>query len=197
MPDGRKYWAIPRYAVLTGAAVLAAAVTVTIALAIQDRTDRRLTSDIERTQSDLLGLGAQITAIKDADLTTTTDYIAAYAQIEPLQKEYDEKLQRFSDLYTYARERDSHRGLLDLQRWRSKHHPEIWDRMSEIIDLVRQINGITKREASVVHAMASLPDEERMRFLHEQFMPLAAQEHALREKLVIAGQGQPPSSSIQ
>src|SRR2546429_6110967 len=105
MPDGRKYWAIPRYAVLTGAAVLAAAVTVTIALAIQDRTDRRLTSDIERTQSDLLRLGARITAIKDVDLTTTTDYIAAFAQIEPLQKEYDEKLNKFSDLYSYARER--------------------------------------------------------------------------------------------
>src|SRR5437016_8072186 len=124
MPDGRKYWAIPRYAVLTGAAVLAAAVTVTIALAIQDRTDRRLTSDIERTQSDLLRLGARITAIKDVDLTTTTDYIAAFAQIEPLQKEYDEKLNKFSDLYSYARERDSHRGLLDIQRLRGKHRSE-------------------------------------------------------------------------
>ncbi len=197
MPDGRKYWAIPRYAVLTGAAVLAAAVTVTIALAIQDRTDRRLTSDIERTQSDLLRLGARITAIKDADLTTTTDYIAAFAQIEPLQKEYDEKLKKFSDLYSYARERDSHRGLLDIQRLRGKHHPETWDKMSEIIALVRQINDITKRESSVVRAMASLPDAERAQFWHEQFLPLAAQEHALRERLMIVGQGRAPTSSIQ
>src|SRR5437667_5276808 len=99
MPDGRKYWAIPRYAVLTGAAVLAAAVTVTIALAIQDRTDRRLTSDIERTQSDLLRLGARITAIKDVDLTTTTDYIAALAQTEPLQKENNDQLQQLTHPY--------------------------------------------------------------------------------------------------
>lgn len=177
--------------------LLAAAVSITIVLAIQDRTDRRLTADIERAQSELLGLGAQITAIKDADLTSASDYIAAYAQIEPLQREYDEMLQRFSDLYNYARERDSHRGVLDLRRFRSKHHPETWDRMSEIIDLVRQINDITKRESSVVHAMAGLPDAERPQFWHEQFLPLAAQEHVLREKLMIVGQGKPPTSSIQ
>ena len=197
MAHERKYWAIPRYAVVCGATLLAAAVTIAIVLAIQDRTDRRLTAEIERAQSELLGLGSQITAIKDSDLTNANDYIAAHAQIEPLQREYDERLQKFSELYTYARERDSHRGLLDLQRLRSKHHPETWDRMSEIIGLVRQINEINKREGSVVHAMASLPDKERMRFFHQEFMPLAAQEHALREELVIVGQGTPPGSSVQ
>ena len=197
MAGERKYWAIPRYAVVFGATLLATAVTIAIVLAIQDRTDRRLTADIERAQSELLGLGAQITAIKDADLSSANDYIAAYAQIEPLQKEYDEKLQKFTDLYSHARERDSHRGILDLQRLRGKHHPETWDEMSEIIGLVRQINEINKREGSVVHAKASLPDKERMRFFHEEFMPLAAQEHALREKLVIVGQDNPPSSSVQ
>jgi hypothetical protein len=49
----------------------------------------------------------------------------------------------------------------------------------------------------VVHAMASLPDKERMHFFHEELTPLAAEEHALREKLVIVGQGGPPSSSVQ
>jgi hypothetical protein len=104
------------------------------------------------------------------------------------KKDYDEKLQKFSELYNYARERDSHRGLLDLQRFRSKHHPETWDRMSEIIDLVRQINDITKREAAVIHDMASLPEPERVRYWHEEFVPLTAQEHALREKLVRVAQ---------
>jgi hypothetical protein len=61
--------------------------------------------------------------------------------------------------------------------------------MSEIIGLVRQINEITKREISVVLAMSSLPEPERLRFWHEQFMPLAAEEHALRERLQIVGQG--------
>jgi hypothetical protein len=54
--------------------------------------------------------------------------------------------------------------------------------MSEIIGLVRQINEITKRESSVVHAMGGLPGAERPQFWHEPFLPLAAQEHALREK---------------
>ena len=69
--------------------------------------------------------------------------------------------------------------------------------MSEIIGLVRQINDITKRESSVVHAMAGLPDAERAKFWHEQFLPLAAQEHALRDKLMIVGQGKPATSSVQ
>ncbi len=197
MPNDRKHWQIPRYAVLACAGLFAVAVTVAIVLVIQDRRDKTLAAEIERTQSELLGLGGQITAIKDADLTTTNDYIAAFAQMEPIQKEYDEKLQKFSDLYSHARERDSHRGLLDIERLRGKHHPETWDKMSEIIGLVRQINDITKRESSVVHAMAGLPDAGRAQFWHEQFLPLAAQEHALREKLVIVGQGKPPTSSIQ
>ena len=196
MADNQRERKIRWYVVLTGT-VVAILVVIGVAFAIQDRRDRALTADIERTQSELLGLGAQITAIKDAELTTTNDYIAAFAQIEPIQKEYDEKLQKFSDFYSYARERDSHRGLFDVQRLRGKHHPETWDRMSEIIALVRQINDITKRESSVVHAMAGLPDPQRTQFWHEQFVPLAAQEHALREKLMIVGQGRAPTSSIQ
>ena len=69
--------------------------------------------------------------------------------------------------------------------------------MSEIIGLVREINEVTKRQISVVHAMALLPEPERMRFWREQFMPLAAQEHALREQLRVVGPGQTPDSSVQ
>ena len=152
---------------------------------------------LERVQSDLRTLGGQIANIKDSDLTTTNDFISAYAQIEPLEKEYEVKLQEFSELYQLAQERDSHRGWLDLERWRGRHHPETWEKMSEIIGLVREINEITKRQISVVHAMASLPEPERVRFWHEQFMPLAAQEHALREQLRVVGEGQAPDSSVQ
>jgi hypothetical protein len=53
------------------------------------------------------------------------------------------------------------------------------------------------RQISVVHAMASLPEPERMRFWHEQFIPLAAQEHALREQLQVVGQGRTPDPSVQ
>jgi hypothetical protein len=68
--------------------------------------------------------------------------------------------------------------------------------MSEIIGLVREVNEVTKRQISVVHAMASLLEPERMRFWREQFMPLAAQEHALREQLQVVGQRRTPDSSV-
>src|SRR5207253_4126363 len=63
--------------------------------------------------------------------------LSAYAQIEPLEKEYEGKLQQFSVLYERARERDSHRGWLDLERLRGRHHPETWEKMSEIIEIGR------------------------------------------------------------
>ena len=141
---------------------------------MRDRNEKEMLSELERSQSDLRVLGGQIANIKDGDLASTNDFISAYAQIEPLEKEYEAKLQQFSALYERARERDSRRGWLDLERLRGRHHPETWEKMLEIIGLVREINEVTKRQISVVHAMASLPEPERMRFWHEQFMPLAA-----------------------
>ena len=140
----------------------------------------------------------QCDSIKDdAGLTTPNDFIAAYAQVEPLEKEYDQKLDKFNKLYNAIRERDAHRSLFDLQRFRGTHHPKSWEQMSEIIALVREINDVTKREISVVHAMASLPESDRARFWHEQFLPLAAEEHALREQLRVVGQGEASDATTQ
>ncbi len=197
MPDVRTNWRPPKYLIVAAAILLIAVIAVAAALAIEDRRDEAFAAEITRAESDLRELGAQIAAIKDGELTSMNDYIAAYAQVEPLEKEYDQKLQKFTDLYRTAKERDSHRSVMNLQRLRGKHHPETWQNMSQIIDLVRQINEITKREISVVHAMTSLPDPERARFWHEQFMPLAAEEHTLRQELRIVGQQPPPDSAVQ
>ncbi len=197
MPDVRANWRPPKYLIVAAAILLIAVIAVAAALAIEDRRDEAFAAEITRAESDLRELGAQIAAIKDGELTSMNDYIAAYAQVEPLEKEYDQKLQKFTDLYRTAKERDSHRSVMNLQRLRGKHHPETWQNMSQIIDLVRQINEITKREISVVHAMASLPEPERARFWHEQFMPLAAEEHTLRQELRIVGQQPPPDSAVQ
>jgi hypothetical protein len=188
---------IRRYAIVAIAMLVACIAAGGVTLVVRDRNEKEMLSQLERAQSDLRVLGGQIANIKDANLTSTNDFISAYAQIEPLEKEYEAKLQQFSGLYERARERDSHRGWLDLERLRGRHHPETWEKMSEIIGLVREINEVTKRQISVVHAMASLPEPERMRFWHEQFMPLAAQEHALREQLQVVGQGRTPDSSVQ
>ena len=197
MPESTKQNGFPRYAILAVIVLLLCMVAGGVTLAVRDREDKEIADQLERAENELRGLGGQIASIKDADLSTANDFISAYAQVEPLEKEYEVKLQQFSGLYERARERDSHRGWLDLQRLRGKHHPETWEKMSEIIGLVREINEVTKRQISVVHAMASLPEPERMGFWHEQFMPLAAQEHALREQLQVVGQGRAPDSSVQ
>ncbi len=61
----------------------------------------------------------------------------------------------------------------------------------------QKINELTKRQTAVIHAMASLPEPERVKFWHEQFAPLAAEEHALREKLRVTGQRTPPGGRVQ
>jgi len=197
MAETVKQQGIRRYTIVVVAVLVACIAAAGVTLVVRDRNEKEMMSQLERSQADLRRLGGQIANIKDADLGSANDFISAYAQIEPLEKEYEGKLQQFSGLYEQARERDSHRGWLDLERWRGRHHPESWEKMSEIIGLVREINEVTKRQISVVHAMASLPEPERMRFWHEQFMPLAAQEHALREQLQVVGQGQTPDSSVQ
>lgn len=197
MSDERQYWTIPRYAAISGSAILAAIVSIGTLFAIQNRNDRNLAEELARTSAQLQGTGAQITSIKDVNLQSMNDYISAYAQIEPLQKEYDQKLQRLIELFQLAQERDSHRGLFNVRRYYTRHHPEVWENMSEILTLVRQINDVIKREESVVHAMASLPEPDRVRFWHEQFMPLSAEEHSLRERLQEAGRNRSAESKIQ
>src|SRR5216683_1887172 len=197
MAETVKQQGIRRYAIVAVVILVACIAAAGVTLVVRDRNEKEMLSQLERSQAELRTLGGQIANIKDADLTSANDFISAYAQVEPLEKEYEGKLQQFSGLYERARERDSHRGWLDLERLRGRHHPETWEKISEIIGLVREINEITKRQISVMHAMASLPEPERMRFWHEQFMPLAAQEHALREQLQVVGQGQTPDSSVQ
>jgi len=78
-----------------------------------------------------------------------------------------------------------------------RYHPEAWRDAREIIGLVRRINEVTKKEASVIHDMAALPAQEQLQFWHEEFMPLAAEEHALREKLLLAGRKVSPDGRTQ
>src|SRR5262249_28731212 len=150
MGERGKQRPIRRYALLAGGAVVVIVAVVAIAF-IQEHNDRGLTEDLDRTAVELQILGRQITEIKDADLKSMNDYISAYAQVEHLQSDYDQKLQKYSELYSLTRKRDSDRGPFNVERFHRKHHPETWENMSEIIDLVRQINELTKRETAVVH----------------------------------------------
>lgn len=62
---------------------------------------------------------------------------------------------------------------------------------------MRQVNEVTKKEASVIHDMASLPAEEQVQFWHDEFMPLAEQEHALRQQLLLLEQKVSPQRATQ
>jgi len=177
--------------------VLAAVLSAAITLGIQNHNDRVLTAQIAQSESELRAVGAQIAAIKDHHFGTMSEYIDAYARIEPLLKDYDQKLQQYSELCNTAQQRDQKRRLINFQRVYSRYDPEVWRNTSEIIELVRQVNEVTKKEAAVIRDMAALPAQEQVQFWHEEFMPLAAQEHALRERLLLVGQRVSPERTTQ
>ncbi len=168
--------------------IVATALGVAILLGVQNHEDHALTAQITQTEADLRVLGGRIANIKDHEFKTMAEYVAAYAEIEPLLTEYDQKLQEYSELYTTAQQRDQKRGLINVRRWHSRYNPDVWRNTSELIALIRAINDVMKKEASVIRDMGSFPEQEQVQFWHEEFMPLVAQEHALRERFVIAGQ---------
>lgn len=184
--------------VIVGASILLAAVlSIAIALGIQDHNDRVLGAQVVQSESELRVLGAQIAAIKDHQFGTMSEYIAAYARVEPLLKDYDQKLQQYTELCSTAQQREQSRGLINIQRLRSRYNAEVWRNNAEVIELVRQVNEVTKKEASVIHDMASLPAQEQVQFWHDEFMPLAEEEHALREQLLVVGQRASPERATQ
>ena len=184
--------------VIAGSSILLGVVlSVAVALAIQKHNDRVLDAQVAQSEAELRTLGAQIAAIKDRQFGTMSEYIAVYARVEPLLRDYDQKLQQYSELCSTAQQRDQKRGLINIRRLYSRYNEEAWRNNSEILELVRQVNEVTKKEASVIHDMASLPAEEQVQFWHEEFMPLAAEEHALREKLLIVGQQASPERRTQ
>jgi hypothetical protein len=142
-------------------------------------------------------VGAQIAQMKDHDFGSMAQYIQVYARIGPLVNDYDQKLQKYSDLYRSAEERDQHRSVIHFGRQRLRHQPEVWRDGWKIIDLVRQVNEITKKEVSIIHDMSNLPENEQVQFFHEEFMPLAEEEHALREQLREVGQRSSSPSTVQ
>jgi hypothetical protein len=90
------------------------------------------------------------------------DYIRAYSQMESFLNDYDKQLQRITDLYNQARERD--RRLLRVERLYRRPHLTNWESMSEILDITRALNRVLRQETSIIQNMAALPESERMQF---------------------------------
>ena len=179
------------------AAVLIGLVIDVIAVGIESHKDRALDAQITERQSEMRRVGAQIAQMKDRDFESMAQYIQVYARIGPLVTDYDQKLQRYSDLYRSAEQRDQRENLLHFGRARLRHQPEVWRDGWKIIDLVQRVNEITKKEVSVIHDMSNLPESEQVQFWHEEFMPLVDEEHALREQLREVGQRSSSPSTVQ
>jgi hypothetical protein len=178
------------------AAALIGLVINVIAAGIESHNDRVLDAQITESQSEMRLVGAQIAQMKDRDFESMGQYIQVSARIGPLVNDYDQKLQRYTDLYRIAEQRDQHRSVIHFGQARLRHQPEAWRDGWKIIDLVRQVNEITKKEVSVIHDMSNMPENEQMQFWHEEFLPLTAEEHALREQLRECGQRSSSPSSL-
>ena len=173
------------------AVVLVLVTIFALLFAMQEHNDRVLSEEITEVASELQDTGARITSIRDADMKDMNDYIRAFSEIAPLLDTYDRELQRITDLYNQARERD--KRLLDVERLYRKPHLTNWESMSEILDITRALGKVMRQETSVIQDMAQLPQAEQMQYWHERFLPLEAQEKGLRAKLLIVGQRMAPA----
>src|SRR5258708_11197303 len=109
--------------VIAGSSIfLGVVLSVAVALGIQNHNDRVLGAQVAQSESELRTVGAQIAAIKDRQFGTMSEYIAAYARVEPLLKDYDQKLQQYSELCSTAQQRDQKRGLVNSHRLHSRHN---------------------------------------------------------------------------
>jgi hypothetical protein len=174
-----------------GAVVLVLITIFAVTFAVQEHNDRVLSDELTGTASELQDTGARITSIRDAGMKDMNDYIRAYSEMAPFLDDYDRHLQRITDLYNVARERD--RRLLRVERLYRRPQLTNWENMSEILDITRALNKVFRQEASIIQNMAQLPESERMQFWHEQFLPLEAQEKSLRARLLIVGQRTSPA----
>ena len=175
----------------TGAVVLVLITTFAVLFAIQEHKERVLSEEVNDTAAELQATGAKIAGIRDADLKEMNDYVRAYSELAPLLDDYDRQLQKITDLYSQARQRD--KSPLNVTRLYRTPHVTNWENMSEILDTTRAVNKVMRQETSVIQNMAELPESERMQFWHEHYLPLEAQEKGLRAKLLIVGQRMSPS----
>jgi hypothetical protein len=89
---------------------------------------------------ELQDTGARIANIRDAEMENMDDYVRAFSVIGPLLDTYDRHLQRITDLYNEARERD--KRLLRVERLYRKPHLTNWESMSEILDITRALSRV-------------------------------------------------------
>ncbi|MGB8801605.1 MAG: hypothetical protein WCC97_13025 [Candidatus Acidiferrales bacterium] len=171
-----------RVTILLGAifvVILSAATT----FGIQNGNDRLVTMKVKEGMAGFQDVAKKIGAIKNRDLRTTSDYIGAYEEMEPLLAEFDGKLEIFRKVLSQARDSDKNRGPVNIQRLYGGHEQDWlkWD--DQVFDLLTRDSDVTKKQILVAKEMAALPEESRVKYWNENFLPLVKTENELRQKL--------------
>lgn len=179
-----------RVTVVLGA-IVAVVLSAAIIFGVQNGNDQLMTKRVRDGLAGFHDTAIKFGAIKSRDLRTTSDYINAYQEMEPLTTEFDTKLAIFREIISEAKNSDRNRGLINIQRLYGRHEQEWLDWDDQMFELCSQDSDITKKQILVAKAMAALPEESRVNYWNENFLPLAKTEYALREKLAKLSTKQP------
>jgi len=170
------------------------ALSLAITFGVQNGSDRQMTEKIQAIAKGLGSVGTKIGAIKQRELQTTADYIQAYSEIDSLLPEYEAKLKECTDAFQEARQLDESRGIINAQVLYKSHKPEVWKDNFEMLDLMHQIDSLTKQEVQTARNMASIPQRDQPEYWKNEFRPLLVQQDDLGNKLrvVVARIQSPP-----
>jgi hypothetical protein len=145
------------------------AVSLAVTYGVQNGNDRIMVEKIRGAAKDLTAVGTKIGVIKQRDLRTTADYIQAYSEIEPLLPEFESEIQRNVDVNQEARRTDERRGPVNIQAFYKSHKPDLWKNDYEMLDLVRQVDSLTRQETQAIRNMSALPVNEQVAFWQKEF----------------------------
>jgi hypothetical protein len=116
-------------------------------------------------------IGTKVSAIKNRELKTTTDYVEAYNEIDRLLPEWKRKVQSVSA------------SLADVRGYNlDARISSILAFDSAAIDLAKQIIALTEKEVGVIGEMSKLPPAKQVAFWVEEFQPLQSEEAGLSSK---------------
>ena len=118
------------------------------------------------------------------------DYVRAFSEMGPLLDNYDRHLQRITDLYNQAHERD--KGLLSVNRLYRRPHLTNWESTSEILDITG-LNKVMRQETSVIQNMAQHPESNECSSGMSTSCPSKHRKQGLRARLLIVGQRMSPA----
>jgi hypothetical protein len=77
------------------------------------------------------------------------------------------------------------RGIISAQILYKSHKPEVWKDNFEMLDLLRQIDSLTKQEVQTARNMASIPQRNQAEYWNNEFRPLLVQQQDLGTKLQV------------